>query len=123
MTGSVRVNRVLLRSLIVSGEVNENCEGVVAVKLRSYPHQCGQSEFSADCLLTFADSAVWSEIPLEPEGKIEDTMAKLHITVACNSYDHVRAIRDGRVDMERCEVSFLDLKLRKLFDGVIERVN
>lgn len=50
-------------------------------------------------------------------------MAKLHITVACNSYDHVRAIRDGRVDMERCEVSFLDLKLRKLFDGVIERVN
>jgi hypothetical protein len=73
--------------------------------------------------LTFADSAVWSEIPLEPEGKIEDTMAKLHITVACNSYDHVRAIRDGRVDMERCEVSFLDLKLRKLFDGVIERVN
>lgn len=42
-------------------------------------------------------------------------MAKLSISVACKDYDRVRAIRDGRVGIEGCEVNFLDLKPEELF--------
>jgi len=42
-------------------------------------------------------------------------MAKLSISVACKNYDRVRAISDGRVGIEGCEVNFLDLKPEELF--------
>ncbi|MGF6367991.1 4,5-dihydroxyphthalate decarboxylase [Paraburkholderia sp. RAU6.4a] len=42
-------------------------------------------------------------------------MKKLAISVACKDYDRVRAIRDGRVGIEGCEVTFLDLKPEELF--------
>ncbi|HUC63320.1 MAG TPA: PhnD/SsuA/transferrin family substrate-binding protein [Alphaproteobacteria bacterium] len=42
-------------------------------------------------------------------------MAKLPITIACGDYDRVRAIRDGRVPVEGCEVTFLALEPEELF--------
>src|SRR5260370_38205052 len=42
-------------------------------------------------------------------------MAKLSISVACRNYDRVRAISDGRVGIEGCEVNFLGLKPEEVF--------
>ena len=36
-------------------------------------------------------------------------MSKLALTVACDDYDRVRALRDGDVQVEGCEVNFLSL--------------
>lgn len=42
-------------------------------------------------------------------------MAKLSITIACGNYDRVRAIKDGRVAVDGCEVNFLTLVPEELF--------
>jgi 4,5-dihydroxyphthalate decarboxylase len=42
-------------------------------------------------------------------------MGKLAITVACGEYDRTRAIRDGRVAIEGCEVNYLTLNPEELF--------
>jgi 4,5-dihydroxyphthalate decarboxylase len=36
-------------------------------------------------------------------------MPKLPLTLACDDYDRVRAIRDGVVPVEGCDVNFLSL--------------
>jgi 4,5-dihydroxyphthalate decarboxylase len=42
-------------------------------------------------------------------------VAKLPITIACGDYDRVRAIKDGLVRVEGCEVTFLPLEPEELF--------
>lgn len=42
-------------------------------------------------------------------------MSKLPITVACAPYDRVQAIRDGRVQVEGCDVNFLTVGPEELF--------
>jgi 4,5-dihydroxyphthalate decarboxylase len=42
-------------------------------------------------------------------------MAKLSLTVACEHYDRVQAIRDGRVEIVGCDVNFLELGPEELF--------
>ncbi|WP_431283575.1 ABC transporter substrate-binding protein [Humitalea sp. 24SJ18S-53] len=42
-------------------------------------------------------------------------MSKLSITVACGDYDRVRAIKDGRVPIEGCDVNFLPLAAEEVF--------
>lgn len=42
-------------------------------------------------------------------------MSKLSLTVACGDYDRVRAIKDGRVQIEGCEVNFLPLAAEEVF--------
>jgi hypothetical protein len=42
-------------------------------------------------------------------------MAKLAITIACEKYDRVQAIRSGRVEMSGCDVNFLELGPEELF--------
>src|ERR671924_2221266 len=43
-------------------------------------------------------------------------MAKLvAITIACAEYDRTRAIRDGRVKVDGCEVTYLPLEPEELF--------
>ena len=42
-------------------------------------------------------------------------MPKLSVTVACEHYDRVAAIRDGHVEIEGCEVNFLQLPPEELF--------
>lgn len=42
-------------------------------------------------------------------------MAKLPITIACGNYDRVRAIKDGRVAVDGCEVNFHTLVPEELF--------
>ncbi|MGE0735539.1 MAG: ABC transporter substrate-binding protein [Alphaproteobacteria bacterium] len=42
-------------------------------------------------------------------------MAKLQITVATDNYDRTRAIRDGRVAVDGCEVVYLNLEPEELF--------
>src|SRR5882724_3676365 len=45
-------------------------------------------------------------------------MSKLvPITVACAEYDRTRAIRDGRVRVDGCEVTYLPLDPEELFFG------
>lgn len=42
-------------------------------------------------------------------------MSKLSLTVACGDYDRVRAIKDGRVQIEGCDVNFLPLAAEEVF--------
>lgn len=42
-------------------------------------------------------------------------MSKLSLTVACEQYDRVQAIRDGHVEIQGCEVNFLELPPEELF--------
>jgi 4,5-dihydroxyphthalate decarboxylase len=42
-------------------------------------------------------------------------MGKLAITVACGNYDRIRAIQDGRVNIEGCDINFLNLDPEELF--------
>ena len=42
-------------------------------------------------------------------------MTKLSVTVACEQYDRVQAIRDGHVDIAGCDVNFLELPPEELF--------
>src|SRR5450830_1361695 len=42
-------------------------------------------------------------------------MGKLAITVACGNYDRTRAIQDGRVEIEGCDVNFLKMGPEELF--------
>ena len=43
-------------------------------------------------------------------------MSKLvPITIACAEYDRTRAIRDGRVKVDGCEVTYLPLEPEELF--------
>jgi 4,5-dihydroxyphthalate decarboxylase len=42
-------------------------------------------------------------------------MSKLPITIACEHYDRVQAIRDGRVEVAGCDVNFLELGPEELF--------
>ena len=42
-------------------------------------------------------------------------MPKLPITIACEHYDRVQPIRDGRVGVDGCEVNFLELGPEELF--------
>ncbi len=42
-------------------------------------------------------------------------MSKLSLTVACGDYDRVRAIKDGRVPIEGCDVNFLPLAAEEVF--------
>ena len=45
-------------------------------------------------------------------------MSKLvPITIACAEYDRTRAIRDGRVQVDGCEVTYLPLEPEELFSG------
>jgi 4,5-dihydroxyphthalate decarboxylase len=46
---------------------------------------------------------------------LEIQMPKLRVTVACERYDRVQAIRDGDVQIEGCEVNFLELPPEELF--------
>ena len=36
-------------------------------------------------------------------------MVEVPITIACGNYDRTRAIRDGRVKVEGCDVTYLPL--------------
>lgn len=42
-------------------------------------------------------------------------MADVKITIATNDYDRTRAIRDGRVKVEGCEVTYLPLEAEEVF--------
>ena len=42
-------------------------------------------------------------------------MSKLSLTVACEQYDRVQAIRDGHVEITGCTVNFLELPPEELF--------
>ena len=42
-------------------------------------------------------------------------MSKLSVTVACEHYDRVQAIRDGHVEISGCTVNFLELPPEELF--------
>ena len=42
-------------------------------------------------------------------------MARLAITIACEHYDRVQAIRDGRVEVAGCDVNFMELGPEELF--------
>ena len=42
-------------------------------------------------------------------------MSKLSVTVACEHYDRVQAIRDGHVEIAGCTVNFLELPPEELF--------
>ncbi len=39
----------------------------------------------------------------------------LPITIACGDYDRTRAIKDGRVRVDGCEVTYLALEPEELF--------
>jgi 4,5-dihydroxyphthalate decarboxylase len=47
--------------------------------------------------------------------KPEATMVEVPITIACGNYDRTRAIRDGRVKVEGCEVTYLPLYPEEIF--------
>lgn len=40
---------------------------------------------------------------------------KVHIIIACGDYDRVKAIKDGRVEVEGCEVTFLPMEPEEVF--------
>src|SRR5262249_31713424 len=42
-------------------------------------------------------------------------MVEVPITIACGNYDRTRAIRDGRVKVEGCEVTYLPLYPEEIF--------
>ncbi len=42
-------------------------------------------------------------------------MSMVPITIACNDYDRTRAIMDGRVRVEGCEVTYLPLEAEEIF--------
>ena len=42
-------------------------------------------------------------------------MGRLSVTVACEHYDRVQAIRDGHIEIVGCEVNFLELPPEELF--------
>jgi 4,5-dihydroxyphthalate decarboxylase len=42
-------------------------------------------------------------------------MATVPITIACGNYDRTAAIRDGRVKIEGCEVTYLSLEPEEIF--------
>ena len=42
-------------------------------------------------------------------------MADVPITIACGNYDRTRAIRDGRVKVEGCDVTYLPLYPEEIF--------
>jgi len=41
--------------------------------------------------------------------------SKLKITIACGNYDRVAAIKDGRVEVEGCEITFIPLEPEEVF--------
>src|SRR6266849_2433643 len=42
-------------------------------------------------------------------------MVEVPITIACGNYDRTRAIRDGRIKVEGCEVTYLPLYPEEIF--------
>ena len=42
-------------------------------------------------------------------------MVEVPITIACGNYDRTRAIRDGRVKVEGCAVTYLPLYPEEIF--------
>ena len=42
-------------------------------------------------------------------------MVKVPITIACGNYDRTQAIKDGRVDVEGCAVTYLSLYTEEIF--------
>src|SRR5205807_5159960 len=45
----------------------------------------------------------------------EPAMVEVPITIACGNYDRTRAIRDGRVKVEGCAVTYLPLYPEEIF--------
>ena len=42
-------------------------------------------------------------------------VAKVPLTIACGNYDRVAAIKDGRVEVEGCEVTFIPMEPEEVF--------
>src|SRR5262245_42101389 len=63
-----------------------------------------QVRFAED--LSLRSAAVRSSHP-SAETEEEAPMVEVPITIACGNYDRTRAIRDGRVKVEGCEVTYL----------------
>src|SRR6266850_3858307 len=42
-------------------------------------------------------------------------MAKLHLSIACSSYDRTRALMDGRVAVDGIDLTFLNLPVEEIF--------
>src|SRR5260221_24438 len=63
-------------------------------------------EFAFRCL---------APIPSQRKTGEETPMVEVPITIACGNYDRTRAIRDGRVKVEGCEVTYLPLYPEEIF--------
>src|SRR5262249_19817780 len=63
-------------------------------------------EFAFRCL---------APIPSQRKTGGETPMVEVPITIACGNYDRTRAIRDGRVKVEGCEVTYLALYPEEIF--------
>src|SRR5215475_6313800 len=55
-----------------------------------------------------SNEVLTSELPRDP-------MADIPITIACGNYDRTSAIRDGRVRVEGCAVTYLPLYPEEIF--------
>src|SRR5262249_57588554 len=53
--------------------------------------------------------------PSQRKTEEEAPMVEVPITIACGNYDRTRAIRDGRVKVEGCEVTYLPLYPQESF--------
>src|SRR6202158_3035858 len=58
--------------------------------------------------------------PPQDDGKEGFVMVEVPVTIACGNYDRTQAIRDGRVKVEGCAVTYLPLYPEEIFHRVFK---